>query len=47
MDQGELRTGEPSKLASDIDGMGGDRLAVDGNEDLLESQGSLLRDRAA
>jgi hypothetical protein len=47
VDQGELGADKPGQLAPDVDGMGGDRLGVDGNEDLLESQGSLLRKVAA
>jgi hypothetical protein len=47
MNEGELRAGEPCQLGADIDGVGGDRLAVDGNEDLLECQGALLNGKIA
>jgi len=47
VDQGELPAGKPGELAPDIDGVRGDRRVIDGDEDLFESQGSLLREKAA
>jgi hypothetical protein len=47
VNQGELRADRLGQLAPDIDGVGGNRLAVDGDKDLLESQDSLPGREAA
>jgi hypothetical protein len=47
MDEGDVGSGEPGQLGPHVRGMRGDRLAVDGDQDLLERQSGLLCSRAA